>query len=41
MLSVASLILVLVYVVGGYARGVVIHIVPVYASSVAPGASSR
>ena len=41
MLSVAALILVLVYVVGGYARGVVIQVVPVYASSVAPGASTR
>ena len=36
MLSVAALILVLVYVVGGYTRSVVIQIVPVYASGVAP-----
>jgi hypothetical protein len=41
MLSVAALILVVVYVVGGYARGVVIHVVPVYASSGVPGASTR
>ena len=40
-LSVAALILVVVTVVGGYTRRVVIQIVPVYASSPAPGASIR
>ena len=41
MLSVAALILVVVAVVGGYARGVVIQIVPVYASSGVPTASTH
>ena len=41
MLSVAALILVLVYVIGGYTRGVVIQIVPVFASSGAPTASTH
>ena len=40
-LSVAAMILVVVYVVGGYTRGVVIQIVPMYASSVAPSAPVR
>ena len=40
-LSVAALILIVVTVVGGYTRRVVIQIVPVYASSVAPDASIR
>ena len=40
MLSAAALILVLVYVVGGYARGVVIQIVPGYESIGVPTASS-
>ena len=37
-LSVAALILVVVSVVGGYTGRVLIQIVPVYASSVAPSA---
>jgi nicotinamide riboside transporter PnuC len=41
MLSVAALILVVVYVVGGYARSVVIHVVPVYVWSDAPTASTH
>jgi hypothetical protein len=40
-LSVAALILIVVTVVGGYTQRVVIQIVPVYASSVAPDASIR
>lgn len=35
-LSVATLILVMVYLVGGYARRVVIEIVPAYQSTASP-----
>jgi hypothetical protein len=40
MLSVAALALVVAYVVGGYARRVVMEIVPVYESTVAPDAAA-
>jgi hypothetical protein len=40
MLSLAAMIFVLVYVVGGMTRRVVIQIVPVYESIRAPSASS-
>ena len=41
MLSVAALVLVLVYLVGGYAGRVVVEIVPAYSTTLTPTASTR